>query len=106
MGCCLSSRYENGIEDSRWPTVIAPVSLIFFSVPVRSCASAPVAIPALAYSTAIRAESLFIVVSRDAVVRSGFAASEGKAPEREILRKPHSDVQAARSEERRVGKEC
>src|SRR3972149_4764858 len=44
MGCCLASRYENGIEDSRWPTVIAPVTLIFFSVPVRSCASAPVAL--------------------------------------------------------------
>ena len=29
---------ENGTDDSRWPTVIVPVSLIFFSVP--SCANA------------------------------------------------------------------
>jgi hypothetical protein len=34
----LSSRYENGIDDSRLPIVTVPLSLIFFSVPVSSCA--------------------------------------------------------------------
>src|SRR5262249_56529168 len=31
---------ENGTEDSRWPSVIAPLSLIFLSVPVSSAADA------------------------------------------------------------------
>jgi hypothetical protein len=31
-------KYENGIDESRYPMVIAPVSLIFFSVPVSSSA--------------------------------------------------------------------
>src|SRR5262249_32520474 len=40
MGCHRSSRYDNGIELSRWPMVKVPVSLIFFKVPSRSCAFA------------------------------------------------------------------
>src|SRR6266446_6505477 len=41
IGFWLSSRYENGIEESRKPSVIAPVSLMFFNVPVSSSACAP-----------------------------------------------------------------
>src|SRR5262249_56641492 len=37
MGCNLSSRYDNGIELSRWPMVKVPVSFTFFSVPSRPC---------------------------------------------------------------------
>src|SRR5262249_46847689 len=33
IGCKLSSRYDKGIELSRWPMVMAPVSFTFFSVP-------------------------------------------------------------------------
>src|SRR3977135_2046190 len=40
IGFWLSSRYENGIDESRKPMVIAPVSLIFLSVPVSSSALA------------------------------------------------------------------
>src|SRR3954447_11359317 len=40
IGFWVSSRYENGIEDSRKPRVMAPVSLMFLSVPVSSCALA------------------------------------------------------------------
>src|SRR2546429_157229 len=40
IGFWLSSRYENGIDESRWPSVIAPVSLMFFNVPVSSWALA------------------------------------------------------------------
>src|SRR5450631_490719 len=37
-GFWLSSRYEKGIEESRKPSVIAPVSLMVFNVPVSSSA--------------------------------------------------------------------
>src|SRR5258708_1513169 len=40
IGCNLSSRYDNGIELSRWPMVMVPVSFTFFSVPSRFCALA------------------------------------------------------------------
>src|SRR5258708_15736815 len=40
IGFWLSSRYENGIDESRKPSVIAPVSLMFFNVPVSSSALA------------------------------------------------------------------
>src|SRR5262245_39785041 len=40
IGCNLSSRYDNGIELSRWPMVKVPVSFAFFRVPSRLCALA------------------------------------------------------------------
>src|SRR5262245_44270468 len=46
MGCNLSSRYDNGIELSRWPMVNVPVSFTFFSVPSRFCALAGADTPA------------------------------------------------------------
>src|SRR4029079_5142936 len=40
IGFWFASRCENGIDESRYPMVMVPVSLTFLSVPVSSSASA------------------------------------------------------------------
>src|SRR6266581_7296598 len=46
MADCLSSKYEKGIDASRWPSVITPVSLIFLSVPSWAPAGGPTSVRA------------------------------------------------------------
>src|SRR5258705_12466393 len=46
MADCLSSKYEKGIDASRWPSVITPLSLIFLSVPSWAPAGGPTSVGA------------------------------------------------------------
>src|SRR5215467_109827 len=93
IGCNLSSRYDNGIELSRWPMVMVPVSFTFFSVPSRLCvlagAHTPTAKPAVTMTPIAVFMTLLLYLwtrmPRDQCL-TGFGPSPRRSPRRGVPR--------------------
>src|SRR5215468_5446285 len=87
IGCNLSSRYDNGIELSRWPMVMVPVSFTFFSVPSRLCALAGAHTPTAKPAVTMTPIAVFMTLLLDFWTRmsrdqclTGFGPSPRRSP--------------------------